>query len=105
MSCYELHLMTSHDLTSSLRFSSVVKSIDYRILNSGLNTIWGFRLGKCPQFSRDKKMADTSKDGLLLGGGINHITTTSKFTRGTCLRAYIVESRLFSVNFFARKNI
>ena len=26
-------------------------------------------------------MADTSKDGLLLGGGIHHITTTSVFTR------------------------
>jgi len=26
--------------------------------------------------SRDKKMADTAKDGLLLGGGICHITAT-----------------------------
>jgi len=25
-------------------------------------------------------MADTSKDGLLLGGGIHHITTTLLFT-------------------------
>jgi len=38
-------------------------------------------MGKCPQFSRAKKMADTSKDGLLLGGGIHHFTTTSVFTR------------------------
>jgi len=28
-------------------------------------------------------MADTSKDGLLLGGGIHHITITSVFTRGS----------------------
>ena len=28
-------------------------------------------------------MADTSKDGLLWGGGIRHITTTSLFTRGS----------------------
>ena len=27
-------------------------------------------------------MADTSKDGLLLGGGIHHVTATSQFTRG-----------------------
>jgi len=27
-------------------------------------------------------MADTSKDGLLLGGGIRHVKTTSQFTRG-----------------------
>jgi len=30
-----------------------------------------------------KKMADTLKDGLLLGGGIHHITTTSVFTHGS----------------------
>jgi len=28
-----------------------------------------------------ENMADTSKDGLLLGGGIHHVTTTSLFTR------------------------
>jgi len=28
-------------------------------------------------------MAGTSKDGLLLGGGIHHIKTTSLFTRGS----------------------
>ena len=56
-------------------------------------------------------MADTSKDGLLFGGGIHHITTTSVFTRGSelfpaCVRN-IVETRLFSAIFrlFARHNI
>ena len=28
-------------------------------------------------------MADTSKEGLLLGGGIRHITTASQITRGS----------------------
>jgi len=28
-------------------------------------------------------MADTSKDGLLMGGGIHHITTTSVFMHGS----------------------
>jgi len=55
-------------------------------------------------------MADTSKDGLLLGGGI-HITTTSLLMRGSyqvpaCIRN-IVETRLFFAIFhmLARKNI
>jgi len=55
--------------------------IDNRILNSRLNTIWEFPLGNVLNFHRTK-MADTSKDGLLLGGGIHHITTTSVFTHG-----------------------
>jgi len=56
-------------------------------------------------------MADTSKDGLLLGGGIFHITATSLFTHGSkqvpaCVHN-IVETRLFSAIFrlLARKNI
>ena len=44
-------------------------------------------------------MVDTSKDGLLLRGGIRYITATSYFTRGSkqvpaCVRN-IVETRLF----------
>jgi len=37
-------------------------------------------------------MADTSKDGLLLGVGIRHVTATSQFTRGSkqyCFNALI----------------
>jgi len=40
-------------------------------------------------------MADTSKDGFLLGGGIRHTTAASQFTRGTAevnkfLLAYVI---------------
>jgi len=56
-------------------------------------------------------MADTSKDGLLLGGGLRHVTATSQFTSGSkqvpaCVRD-IVLTRYFSATFrlLARKNI
>ena len=36
-------------------------------------------------------MADTSKDGLLLDGGICHVTATSQFTRGNKqVSAYLI---------------
>ena len=49
----------------------------------------GFALGKCHQFSRAKKMADISKDGLLLGGGIRHITATQAEVKKFLL-AYVI---------------
>jgi len=51
------------------------------------------------------KMADTSKDELLLGGGIHHITTTSLFTHGgkqvpACVHNIVFfQTRLFSAIF------
>ena len=40
-------------------------------------------------------MADTSKEGLVLGGEIRHITATSQFTRGSkevsaCIRTVVL---------------
>ena len=52
--------------------------IDNRIYNSKLNNKHQLRRRKCHQNYNPKKMADTSKDELLLGGGINRITTTSR---------------------------
>jgi len=42
---------------------------------------------------RRRKMADTSRDGLLLGGGICHVTATSQYTHGSkkkFLLAYVI---------------
>ena len=54
------------------------QNIKFSRLNTASNFHWENILN-----SHGLKMADTSKDGLLLGGGILRITTTSVFTRGS----------------------
>jgi len=66
-------------------------------------------------FDGHKKMADTSKDGLLLGGGIHHITTSqlhrcSRVEGNELLLVYVIVDCLNTFIFGnispdARKNI
>jgi len=72
-------------------------SIDSRIYNSRLNSPHQLRRRKCPQFSRDKKLANTSKEGLILGGGIHHITATQAEVKEVpaCVRKYCFNALIF----------
>jgi len=50
---------------------------------------------KCHQNYHPEKMVDTSKDELLLGGGIHHLTATSQYCahrKQVCLNALIFGS-------------
>ena len=70
--------------TVELTTTMIMYSIDNRILKFLDLVLMAISTDRnVTNFTERKKMADTSKDGLLLGGGIRHITATSQFTRGS----------------------
>jgi len=54
-----------------------------KIMLDFIDFLWmAFCTGKMSSISRRGKMVDTSRDGLLLGGGICHVTATSQLIYG-----------------------
>jgi len=66
-----------------LGWTSTIKAIDNRILNFLDIVLRAIAIDNNVTNFTERKMADTSKDELLLGGGIRHITATSQFARGS----------------------
>jgi len=63
-------------------FVVIAVSINSGILKSRLPT-GSFPCAEMSSVSREGNMADTSKDGLLLGGRICHVTAMSQFMFGS----------------------
>ena len=85
-----------------------VQLIDNRIYNTRLNTSHHMRRRKCHQFLRGKKNGGHVEVGLLLGGGIRHITATQAEVKEVpaCVRKYCFNALIFgNISSAFRKNV